>query len=142
MSEELAVLDVTVPEALAELEVLVETKQREYEQLHETYTGLWQRRKTATLDHGGYVAYLWTEDRMALLLKELWVLRPARDAAQVREAAFAAKQHHDDAIPALSPLAEQMLHAIGAAADYMAELRDGFQQQVDPLFTFRDEDGM
>lgn len=65
---------------------------------------------------------------MALLLKELEVLRPARDAAQVRADVYAAKASHDAEIPDLRTLAEQTLQAIGTLAGCLAALQGGFQE--------------
>jgi hypothetical protein len=64
-----AVAEAEAPPPLEDLQVLMQSKQAEYDQLRETHADLWARRKSATLDRMGYVDYLMAEDRMGLLLK-------------------------------------------------------------------------
>jgi hypothetical protein len=132
-----------VPEApaaptLEELQAQVESKQLEYELLHETYTELWQQRKAATLDDMGYVRYLRTEDRMALLLHELEVLRPARDVARLLAKAHAAKAHHDAAVPGARVLAAQAVQLVCELAAVRQRLVTYFDEQTTPLVGVRD----
>ena len=142
MDEQLAVTKAPAVQTYDALHALVQAKEAEREQLHETYTALWQQRKTATLDDMGYVRYMRTEDRMALLLEELDDLRPQRDAARVRETVLAAQQHHDAAVPEALDLATRAVEATRTAAQLWSQLAATFDAQTTPLMAYQDRHGI
>jgi predicted aminopeptidase len=96
---------------LEELHAAMAAKRAEYDQLREVHAQLWQRRHAGTLEREGYIDFLWSEDRMALLLREIEQLTPAVLYGEAEDAILAGKQHYDAHIDAVTAAATQICEA-------------------------------
>jgi predicted aminopeptidase len=104
-----AVFDAPPRPTLEELHAVMQAKRAEYDQLRERHAELWQRRHAGTLEREGYIDFLWSEDRMALLLREIEQLTPAVLYAEAEAAITTGKQHYDAHIEAVTAAASRRL---------------------------------
>jgi hypothetical protein len=126
---------------LEELHALMQAKQAEYDQLREQHAALWGQRKAATLSREGYIDFLWTEDRMALLLREIEQLTPAVLYAEAEDAITTGKAHYDAHSEAVTAAATQICEAWAAFIQACAQFVALADEQIRLLWSMPDASG-
>jgi hypothetical protein len=92
----IAVVGPSATEELQRLTAASEAKQREYDQLREQYHAMYQQRHEGTLPREQYPDYLWVEDRLSLLVREIEQLGPAVRAAQAATSVTEGVRHYNN----------------------------------------------
>ena len=141
MEEQTLVAHETPRPTLEELHATVAAKRAEYDQLREVHAELWQQRHAGTLQREAYVDFLWSEDRMALLLREIEQLTPAVLYAEAEAAITAGKAHYDAHSEAVTEAATQICEAWATftrACSAFVQLAD---QQIKGLWSLPDVSG-
>jgi len=117
-------------------------------QLESTYEGwhlaleqLWQQEQDGPLDLAAFSRKAWLEYQLTANLQAQERLRPQLEQARTREAVRAAQAQHDALVPVVRAQAEAVVEALATLTEALAALREGFGQQVDGLFPFRDAHG-
>jgi hypothetical protein len=117
-------------------------------QLESTYEGwhlaleqLWQQEQDGPLDLAAFSRKAWLEYQLTANFQAQERLRPQLEQARTREAVRAAQAQHDALVPLVTAQAEAVVASLATLTEALAALREGFGQQVDGLFPFRDARG-
>ncbi len=140
MDEQTAVAAAPRP-TLEALHATLAAKRAEYDQLREVHQQLWQQRHAGTLEREGYVDYLMTEDRMALLLRQIEQLTPAVIFAEAEDALLAGKHHYDHYCQPVTEAATELCEAWASVIEKARAFVQLADEQIKGLWSLPDASG-
>jgi hypothetical protein len=141
MDEQTTVAAAPTRPTLEALVATVAAKRAEYDQLREQHADLWGQRHAGTLQREGYVDFLWTEDRMALLLREIEQLTPAVLYAEAEDAILRGKAHYDAYSAAVTTAATELCESWALVIEKARAFVQLADEQIKGLWSMPDASG-